>query len=373
MRTYLPEIPVRTLSLEELNAREQLQSTSLSKIHFANAGRNDYINRLHTIFEDIPHYFLRETVGLWPHWAIAPIGRRLTINEARPLPQETEPPSQSEPSVPSREDGSLSRRLRQLNNIHPHTLYVGGIPYSASETALINYFLPFGKLQEVRIVFDKMTGRSKGFGFVRMTSNDEVIAAISALHDREFIPHEIYSPEPQYDKSAVIRVIETASKAFAELICREPVRLFELEWRDLERMLATVFAGLGFEVHLTPGTKDGGKDLILRFSVHGGQRSYYVEVKHWVSGKKVGNSPIREFLSVVARDKQDGGIFLSSSGFSAAAMEGITEFERTKLRLGNGQSIVTFCRTYLNIAGYLQHSVDPKSILLANTYQEISN
>src|SRR5215213_2504038 len=65
------------------------------------------------------------------------------------------------------------------------------------------------------------------------------------------------------DTTEIQRILEVVSRRFAELVAKNPRRLDELEWRDLERMLAEVFNGIGFSVELTPGSKDGGKDIIL--------------------------------------------------------------------------------------------------------------
>ena len=66
-------------------------------------------------------------------------------------------------------------------------LYVGGIPYSATNTDLQNYFAQAGEVVKVMIVMDKLTNRSKGFGFVEMVNESAAQKAISMFHDREFM------------------------------------------------------------------------------------------------------------------------------------------------------------------------------------------
>jgi RNA recognition motif-containing protein len=65
-------------------------------------------------------------------------------------------------------------------------LYVGGIPYSSSNDDLKNHFSQAGNVVSAQIIIDKMTNRSKGFGFVEMASEDEANKAISMFHDQEF-------------------------------------------------------------------------------------------------------------------------------------------------------------------------------------------
>lgn len=61
-------------------------------------------------------------------------------------------------------------------------LYVGNLPYSVSSSDLQHMFSAHGTVQSAEVISDRMTGRSKGFGFVEMSSEDEAQAAISALN-----------------------------------------------------------------------------------------------------------------------------------------------------------------------------------------------
>lgn len=65
-------------------------------------------------------------------------------------------------------------------------LYVGGIPYSSTNDDLKNHFSAAGNVVSAQIIIDKMTNRSKGFGFVEMSNDDEAQKAISMFHDQEF-------------------------------------------------------------------------------------------------------------------------------------------------------------------------------------------
>lgn len=65
-------------------------------------------------------------------------------------------------------------------------LYVGGIPYTTKEDDLKEYFSQAGEVVSAVIIIDKMSGRSKGFGFVEMSTEEEAQKAISMFHDKEF-------------------------------------------------------------------------------------------------------------------------------------------------------------------------------------------
>lgn len=61
-------------------------------------------------------------------------------------------------------------------------LYVGSLPYTTTEEELHEIFSPYGEVLSVRIISDRMTGRSKGFGFVEMAIGDEADKAVAELN-----------------------------------------------------------------------------------------------------------------------------------------------------------------------------------------------
>lgn len=65
-------------------------------------------------------------------------------------------------------------------------IYVGNLPYEATEQELSDVFAEFGEVEKVDIVADKFTGRSRGFAFVEMPSQSEGEAAIGALNGKSF-------------------------------------------------------------------------------------------------------------------------------------------------------------------------------------------
>ncbi len=64
-------------------------------------------------------------------------------------------------------------------------IYVGNLSYSASEDDLRQTFEDFGEVASARIIIDRATGKSKGFGFVEMRNDQEAKAAIEGLDGKE--------------------------------------------------------------------------------------------------------------------------------------------------------------------------------------------
>lgn len=65
-------------------------------------------------------------------------------------------------------------------------LYVGGIPYRSTDETLKEAFSQAGQVVSVKVIIDRMTGRSRGFGFVEMATAEEAQKAIELWHGKEF-------------------------------------------------------------------------------------------------------------------------------------------------------------------------------------------
>jgi RNA recognition motif-containing protein len=66
--------------------------------------------------------------------------------------------------------------------MNSNKLYVGGLPYSVTESKLEELFSAHGTVESARVITDKFTGRSRGFGFVEMSSQSEAEEAIQKLN-----------------------------------------------------------------------------------------------------------------------------------------------------------------------------------------------
>lgn len=82
-------------------------------------------------------------------------------------------------------------------------LYVGNLPYSATEQSLETTFSAHGRVESVKLITNRDTGESKGFGFVEMSSDAEANAAINALNgsDLDGRPLTVNEAKPQVKKS----------------------------------------------------------------------------------------------------------------------------------------------------------------------------
>ena len=65
-------------------------------------------------------------------------------------------------------------------------IYVGNLPYTVTEEQLRAAFADFGEVTSANVIMDRMSGQSKGFGFVEMPNNSEAEEAINALNESAF-------------------------------------------------------------------------------------------------------------------------------------------------------------------------------------------
>ena len=65
-------------------------------------------------------------------------------------------------------------------------IYVGNLPFEMTEESLQVAFTEYGEVATARVITDRMTGRSRGFGFVEMPDNSQAETAIQALNAKDF-------------------------------------------------------------------------------------------------------------------------------------------------------------------------------------------
>ncbi|XP_062116712.1 glycine-rich RNA-binding protein blt801-like [Humulus lupulus] len=80
---------------------------------------------------------------------------------------------------------SMSQAVRCMCSMASSKLFIGGISYQTDEQSLREAFAKYGEIVDARIIVDRDTGRSRGFGFVTFTSSEEASSAIQALDGQD--------------------------------------------------------------------------------------------------------------------------------------------------------------------------------------------
>jgi len=76
-------------------------------------------------------------------------------------------------------------------------IYVGNLPYQADDQKLQELFAQHGTVTSARVIVDKFSGESKGFGFVEMPDKSEAVAAIKATNEQDFMGRALRVNESQ--------------------------------------------------------------------------------------------------------------------------------------------------------------------------------
>lgn len=183
--------------------------------------------------------------------------------------------------------------------------------FNLNQIALDSQRLWFESLNPIKTLFDSNT---------YWLAIKEDAEAHSAEY-MELEPHKkIEIPSPG--------LIWRISLELIQKVIQNPEILFQISDRDFEVLTGDLFHSSGFEVELTPKSKDGGKDLIVTRTDEMGLRSQYlVECKRFAAHRKVGVEIVRSLHGTVDQARANGGIIVTTSTFTKPAVEWASEFK----------------------------------------------
>jgi restriction system protein len=119
----------------------------------------------------------------------------------------------------------------------------------------------------------------------------------------------------------IIVDVQSASDDLLNKVHSNPKLLYDLTPRGFEEFVAEILDRLGYEVTLTPASKDGGKDIYAAKKDHLGTFLYVVECKQYAPDRRVGVGLIRELNGVVQAERATAGILATTSFFTRGAKE----------------------------------------------------
>ncbi len=78
-----------------------------------------------------------------------------------------------------------------MTTVDNTNLFVGNFSWNMWEEDMRELFAPYGEIEDVKLIIDRMTGRSKGFGFVKFVNEEDAAKALEELNDKEVDGREI--------------------------------------------------------------------------------------------------------------------------------------------------------------------------------------
>ncbi|MCX6829060.1 MAG: restriction endonuclease [candidate division Zixibacteria bacterium] len=120
---------------------------------------------------------------------------------------------------------------------------------------------------------------------------------------------------------AIITDISSVNDDLLRKLEKDPKIFYQLSSRKFEEVIAEVFNRMGYQIILTPATRDGGKDIYAAKKDNLGTFLYIVECKKFGPDNHVGVSLVRELYGVVQAERATAGILATTSFFSKPAQE----------------------------------------------------
>lgn len=157
--------------------------------------------------------------------------------------------------------------------------------------------------------------------------------------------HAFESYANRQQQRAAVLVIDMLDKLI-DAIAVEQAALADVHWYDIERLFFRVLQGLGFHVHHTPSSQDGGRDVLACDISVDDVHWYNIEVKHWAS-QRPGAPHAQKTLETALREGRQGALLLSTSGVTEGAVRVRTEVHQDYLRFGDGSKLIASCRHYV--------------------------
>ncbi|MCI1753615.1 MAG: restriction endonuclease [Flavobacteriales bacterium] len=211
------------------------------------------------------------------------------------------------------------------------------------------------------ILFDKID-RDWGYvilaldedGQFRFTDGDSSIetegAAINALTKKlehitktGKIEKELYHSDLFDENSSII--ITDIDNEIKKFFRKYPDKMYNLNPRKFEELIASIFQDLGFNVQLTPATRDGGRDIIASLRNSVASFLTYVECKRYAPKNKIDVSIIRQVQGVHYTNKPSKSIIVTTSFFTKAAIKEAKKIEH-QLELKDFNDITKWLENY---------------------------
>lgn len=122
-------------------------------------------------------------------------------------------------------------------------------------------------------------------------------------------------------REIIINDITIINKEWSKILKQTPDFIYKLTPRQFEEYIAELWYNMGYQITLTPETRDGGKDIYAYKKDLDGEILYAIECKKYAKDNKVGRPIIQQLYGVVESEKLTGGIIATTSYFTPDAIK----------------------------------------------------
>jgi len=167
---------------------------------------------------------------------------------------------------------------------------------------------------------------------------------------QELLFENLYDQSQSFLRSEETAQIVTVShEAWTKLIgelSRSPELLYSLGPRKFEELIAELLDREGLRVHLTPTTRDGGRDILAFHQTSIGNHLYLVECKHYQPKNPVGIAIVQRLYGVVAQERATAGLIVTTSHFSKDALT-FTDTVKHQIGLKDYEAVKRWLRSQM--------------------------
>jgi len=150
-----------------------------------------------------------------------------------------------------------------------------------------------------------------------------------------------------YEKSYKPEIIIASEAMYRKVVSelgQQPNTIYSMPPREFENLVAYILEDLGYRVHFTPRSKDGGKDIIANFQTPTGEDCIcYVECKRFNPDRPVGIEVIRNLYGVIELERVHLGMVVTTSRFTKGAIDFEKNLTR-KVSLKNYNNLIEWIR-----------------------------
>lgn len=139
--------------------------------------------------------------------------------------------------------------------------------------------------------------------------------------------------------------ILAAADSLARVLSREPESIYQLPPRSFEELIAGLIDDMGWEVVLTPQTRDGGRDIIALLNNELGRHLCLIEAKRYAANRKVGVDLVRTLYGTVTHEEATSGLLVTTARFSKEA-QAFASQHTNRLGLKDYEDVLQWIRKY---------------------------
>lgn len=209
-----------------------------------------------------------------------------------------------------------------------------------------DYTCPFLCAEHMQINEDKAIGSRVPRGNVHYPyTNKDGAQGFSKYNPLEDIYPLLFTSGEAENIGTLQISLKEINEELISYLARNPKFIHQLHHRKFEELIAEIFKKKGYEVTLTPQTRDGGKDIIAVYNSPFGHQMFIVKCKKYKEDYKVGVELVRSLYGVKSAERYTQAILVTSSSFTEDAKRFVKPIEY-ELTLKDFNDVKGWCADY---------------------------